>query len=84
MIQRINEGTHFELYLGVKSGANNLLKVYLPAIAGHVPSQMVRALGAFLDFCYLVRHDIIDEAALDAIDDALARFHRDRVVFHDV
>lgn len=45
---------------------------------------MVQALSAFLDFCYLVRRDIIDEAALDAIDNALARFHRDRVVFHDV
>jgi hypothetical protein len=45
---------------------------------------MVRALSAFLDFCYLVRRSIIDEAALDAIDDALARFHRDRVAFRDI
>ena|ERR1700692_841607 len=45
---------------------------------------MVQALSAFLDFCYLVHHDIIDEAALDAINNALARFHRDRVIFHDV
>ena len=42
---------------------------------------MVRALAAFLDFCYLVRRNIIDESTLDAIDDALARFHRDRVIF---
>ncbi|KAF8806485.1 hypothetical protein BYT27DRAFT_7224251 [Phlegmacium glaucopus] len=58
-----------------------LMKVYLPAIAGHVPPQMVCALAAFLDFCYLVRRDIIDESTLDAIDDALSQFHRDRVIF---
>jgi len=57
--------------------------VYLPAIAGHVPPQMVRALSAFLDFCYLVRRNVIDESTLDAIDDALARFHHNRVVFEE-
>ena len=44
---------------------------------------MVKALSAFLDFCYLVRCLVIDEDALDAIDDALLRFHRDRVIFED-
>lgn len=42
---------------------------------------MVRAISAFLDFCYLVRRNVINEATLDAIDDALRRFHRDRIVF---
>jgi hypothetical protein len=58
--------------------------VYLPAIAGHVPPQMGRALSVFLNFCYLVRWSVIDKVALDAIDDALARFHRDWEVFGDV
>jgi hypothetical protein len=31
------------------------MQVYLPAIAGHVPARMVRAISAFLEFCYLVR-----------------------------
>lgn len=44
---------------------------------------MVRALSAFLDFCYLVRRDTINETTLDAIDDALARFHQDRVIFEE-
>lgn len=57
------------------------MKVYLPAIAGHVPPQMVRCLAAFLDFCYLVRRDVITEYTLDSIDDALTRFHRDREIF---
>lgn len=42
---------------------------------------MVRAISAFLDFCYLVRRNVLNEATLDAIDDALLRFHRDRVIF---
>ncbi|KAF8877778.1 hypothetical protein BD779DRAFT_1448216, partial [Infundibulicybe gibba] len=58
--------------------------VYLPAISGHVPPQMVRALSAFLDFCYLVRRNIINKATLDVIDDALARFHRDQIIFEEV
>lgn len=44
---------------------------------------MVRALGAFLDFCYLIRRSVIDEATLDAIDNALARFHNERVIFQE-
>jgi len=44
---------------------------------------MVRALAAFLDFCYLARRSVHTEATLDAMDDALARFHRDRVVFEE-
>ena len=58
-------------------------KVWLPAIAGYLPSQMVRAISSFLDFCYLVRRDIIDQTTLDAIEDALARFHNDRVIFEE-
>lgn len=45
---------------------------------------MVRTLSAFLDFCYLVRRPMLDEAALDALDEALSRFHRERVVFDDI
>lgn len=56
-------------------------QVYLPAIAGHVPGQMVRAMSAFLDFCYLVRRDTVDEDTIDQIEDALARFHRERTIF---
>lgn len=59
-------------------------QVYLPAITGHVPAQMVRALGAFLEFCYLVRRDVITTTTLAQIEDSLSRFHLDRVVFEDV
>lgn len=59
------------------------LQVYLPAIEGHVPREMLRALRAFLEFCYLARRDIIDTATLESMNDALARFHRYRTIFED-
>jgi len=37
-----------------------------------------------MDFCYLVRQNILDESTLDAIDAAIARFHANRVIFEDV
>jgi hypothetical protein len=58
-------------------------QVYLSAINGHVPPQMVRCLAAFLEFCYLVRRDSITETTLGAIKTALARFHAERVIFLD-
>ena len=56
-------------------------KVYLPAIAGHVPPGMVRTLSAFLEFCYLVRRSVINEETLEAITTAVDRFHHERTIF---
>ena len=44
---------------------------------------MVRCFAAFLDFCYLVRRNTITETTLQSMDDALDRFHTERVVFQD-
>ncbi|KAJ7465494.1 hypothetical protein FB451DRAFT_1178975 [Mycena latifolia] len=78
-LRRFPEGRGFKQWTGDDSKA--LMKVYLPAIEGHVPPQMLRAFSAFLDFCYLVRRNVLDEATLTAIDAALARYHRERVIF---
>ena len=40
------------------------LQVYLLAIEGHVPQEMVQALRAFLEFCYIARRDILDTNSL--------------------
>jgi len=53
----------------------------LPAIAGHVPLGMVRALSAFLEFCYLVRRSVINEETLEAISTAVDHFHDERTIF---
>ncbi|KAJ6584206.1 hypothetical protein B0H10DRAFT_2234635 [Mycena sp. CBHHK59/15] len=80
-LRRFPEGRGFKQWTGDDSKA--LMKVYLPAIEGHVPAQMLRAFSAFLDFCYLVRRNVVDEATLTAIDAALARYHRERTIFMD-
>jgi hypothetical protein len=53
----------------------------LPAIAGHVPPQMVRAVSSFMEFCYLVRRSVIDEDDLVEIEAAVADFHFHREAF---
>jgi hypothetical protein len=58
--------------------------VFLPAIVGHVPDAMVRAISAFTEFCYLVRRCVITEDTLTAIDEAMADFHREREIFRTV
>ena len=42
---------------------------------------MVKALQAFLDFCYIVRHDVHDTQSVEALEDALDRFHQHREIF---
>jgi hypothetical protein len=57
------------------------VQVYLPAIEGHLPDEMVQAVRAFLDFCYIARHNIHDTQSLAAMDDALHRFHHYHEIF---
>jgi len=42
---------------------------------------MVQALAAFLDFCYIVCQSSLDEADLDALDNALHHFETEHVIF---
>ena len=58
-------------------------QVYLPAIEGHVPSEMIQALRALIDFVYIAQRDIIDSDDLDALDDPLEQFHKYREIFRE-
>ncbi|KLO09541.1 hypothetical protein SCHPADRAFT_833873, partial [Schizopora paradoxa] len=78
-LRRFAEGRGFKQWTGDDSKA--LMKVYLPAIRGIVPSNMVRAIRAFLDFCYLVRRAVITDTDIAQIQDAIERFHLYREVF---
>ena len=60
-----------------------MLQVYLPAINGHVPDQMVHCLAAFLEFCYLVRRSTITESTLESMSVSLDRFHTERAIFKE-
>ena len=44
---------------------------------------MVHCHVAFLEFCYLVRHDCITESTLKAINVALAQFHTEHTIFEE-
>jgi hypothetical protein len=61
-----------------------MAQVFLPAISGHVPPKMVRAISAFMEFCYLMRRSQISEDTLAAIDAAVGRFHQERQIFLEV
>lgn len=60
------------------------MQVYLPAIEGHVPPEMVRALRAFLEFTYIARRNTQDTKSIRELEDALKRFHQHRTIFEEV
>jgi hypothetical protein len=57
------------------------IQVYICAIVGHVPAEMVKCIAAFLDFCYIVRRNAISAEDLDSLKDSLTRFHNCRDIF---
>ncbi|KAG1839888.1 hypothetical protein DFJ58DRAFT_718472 [Suillus subalutaceus] len=73
------QGRHFKQWTGDDSKA--LMRVYLPAIEGYVPEDVVCAFSAFLEFCYLVHCNIPTEKSLEEIQAALACFHQYRKIF---
>ena len=50
-------------------------QIYLPAIEGYVPDNMIKALRTFLEFCYLARRNIHNRKSLDGMDEALQHYH---------
>ncbi|KAF7296170.1 hypothetical protein HMN09_01085500 [Mycena chlorophos] len=78
-LRRFPVGRGFKQWTG--NDSKGLMKVYIPAIAGHVPNEMLQAVSALVEFCYLVRRSVITEDTLQAIDDAVERFHRYREAF---
>ncbi|KAF8835864.1 hypothetical protein BDN67DRAFT_984331 [Paxillus ammoniavirescens] len=74
------QGQHSKQWTGNNSKA--LMKVYLTAIEGHIPNDIMHAFHAFLEFCYLIQCNIIAESTLDMIQDALDHFHQYCEVFH--
>ncbi|KAG1764945.1 hypothetical protein EDD22DRAFT_978916 [Suillus occidentalis] len=65
------QGRSFEQWRGNDSKA--LMKVYIPMIESHVPTDVVCAFYTLLEFCYL--------HTLDEIQDAVSRFHQYSEVF---
>src|SRR6202789_352270 len=44
---------------------------------------MVRAMHAFLEFCYIARRNILDTESLDQLQNALDRYHAYRKIFQE-
>ncbi|KAH8983439.1 hypothetical protein EDB92DRAFT_1890569 [Lactarius akahatsu] len=78
-LRRFPHGRRFKQWTGDDSKA--LMKVYLPAIVGYVPEDIILCLGAFMEACYITRRQCIDSDALDALDNVLENFRRLREVF---
>ncbi|KAG2757557.1 hypothetical protein P692DRAFT_201835899 [Suillus brevipes Sb2] len=78
-LRRFPDGRGFRQWTGDDSKA--LMKVYLAAIEGHVPQDVVRTFSAFLEFCYIVRREALTEDDLVKLQDALDRFHQYREIF---
>ncbi|KIM67665.1 hypothetical protein SCLCIDRAFT_20711 [Scleroderma citrinum Foug A] len=78
-LQHFPQGRHFKQWTGDDSKA--LMKVYLPAIEGHLPQEVISTFRAFLEFCYTVRRNVLTVKDLDYLDEVLMRFHRHREFF---
>ncbi|KAH9986224.1 hypothetical protein BJV77DRAFT_1061839 [Russula vinacea] len=78
-LRRFPDGRDFAQWTGDDSKA--LMKVYLAAVAGHVPSEMVKCLSALLDFCYIARRNALTADDLEDLQQALTHFHHHREVF---
>ncbi|KAF7436245.1 hypothetical protein PC9H_003074 [Pleurotus ostreatus] len=80
-LRRFPDGRDFNQWTGDDSKA--LMKVYLAAICGHVPAEMVRSITAFVNCCYLVRRNSISTKDLQRFRLHLADFHHYRQIFLD-
>ncbi|KAI6043751.1 hypothetical protein EDC04DRAFT_2866238 [Pisolithus marmoratus] len=57
--------------------------VYIAAIEGYVPEEIILTFSSFLEFCYLVCRNVITEPTLITTKDALTSFHLHHGIFHD-
>ncbi|KAJ3792476.1 hypothetical protein GGU11DRAFT_819026 [Lentinula aff. detonsa] len=78
-LRRFPDGRNFTQWTGDDSKA--LMKVYVAAIAGYVPEDMLRAVATFMDFCYLARRNSHTPDDLHNMELTLDRFHCARQSF---
>ncbi|KAH6868892.1 hypothetical protein BKA70DRAFT_1211207 [Coprinopsis sp. MPI-PUGE-AT-0042] len=78
-LRRFKEGRNFSQWTGDDSKA--LMKVYLAAIVGYVPDEMVQCIASFLEVCYIFRRNAISTTALKLATLELSKFHRLREIF---
>jgi hypothetical protein len=42
---------------------------------------MVRAIATFIDFCYIVRREVLDDVDIDKLKELISKFHMEREIF---
>lgn len=55
--------------------------MYLNAILGHVPTEIVQCFTAFLDACYIIRRADINEGNISELQRATGRFYESQEIF---
>ncbi|KAJ8095642.1 hypothetical protein PM082_022988 [Marasmius tenuissimus] len=78
-LRRFPDGWDFNQWTGDDSKA--LMKVYIAAIQGHVPSDIVKTFSAFMECCFIVRKNSLTADDFAAFDYHLSRFHEYREIF---
>ncbi|KAJ8496095.1 hypothetical protein ONZ45_g12596 [Pleurotus djamor] len=78
-LRRFPDGRDFNQWTGSDSRA--LMKVYLAAIVGHVPPQMIRCISAFMNCCYIARRNAISTSDITRFKIHLSTFHESRHIF---
>ncbi|KAF8259052.1 hypothetical protein EI94DRAFT_1774026 [Lactarius quietus] len=75
--------TWVELYLKLSHTKTHVKAILddIDPLEGHVPPDMICTFCAFLDFCYLVRQEMINDNTLVSIQAALTKFHYYRNIF---
>ncbi|KAK7684404.1 hypothetical protein QCA50_012351 [Cerrena zonata] len=80
-LRHFHQGRDFKQWTGDDSKA--LMKVYIPAIVGLVPDDMVHTLSSFMECCYIIRRSILSDQSLAQLEASLGNFHRLRKVFEE-
>ncbi|KAF8258996.1 hypothetical protein EI94DRAFT_1774037 [Lactarius quietus] len=73
------DGCNFKQWTGDDSKA--LMKVFLGAIAGYVPSAMVRCVAAFMNACYIAHQNAINSPSLENLQACVQTYHDLRTIF---
>lgn len=53
----------------------------MPLPDGRSPTMLIKAVRAILDFCYLAQYSVHSTETLALLEDALWRFHDNKVIF---
>ncbi|KAH8982140.1 hypothetical protein EDB86DRAFT_3086452 [Lactarius hatsudake] len=78
-LRRFPDGRDYQQWTGDDSKA--LMKVFLAAITGYIPSVMVCCIAAFMDACYIARRNAVNSPSLERLRDCVETFHQLRTIF---